>query len=107
MIKITEEARQKIISVLDENAAPILRFGLQGGGCSGFVYNFCVEQVAEEGDIIHPLDDTHQLVVDSMSMMYLEHAELDYKKDLTSECFTVHNPDAKTKCGCGQSFSVD
>jgi iron-sulfur cluster insertion protein len=107
MIKITEEAKQKIISILDENASPILRFGLQGGGCSGFIYNFCLEQAKDEDDIVYDLDESHKVVVDPMSMMYLEHAELDYKKDLISETFVVHNPDAKTKCGCGNSFSID
>jgi len=107
MIKVTEEAKVKIIQILDEHKATALRFGLQGGGCSGMQYFFAVNRETEEDDIIIPLDETYSVVIDYMSLGYLEDAELGYTKDLMSEHFTVNNPQAKKSCGCGSSFSID
>ena len=105
MMKVSDVARAKIISLLEEKNATVLRFGLQGGGCSGFTYNFSIDE-QDVDDIVYDLDGTRKLVVDPMSMSYLEEAELSYKKDLMSESFTIHNPEEKSKCGCGNSFSV-
>jgi len=103
MIQITEKAKEKIISILDEEKASILRFGLQGGGCNGFTYFFAMGENKEEGDLEITLSETHTLVVDSMSMMYLADAEIDYKKDIMGESFVFNNPNTSTSCGCGHS----
>lgn len=103
MITITEKAKEKIISVLNDEKATMIRFGLQGGGCNGFTYFFAVEEKQEEDDFEFPLDETHKLVVDSASSMYLEEATIDYKKDLMGESFVFNNPKQKTSCGCGSS----
>lgn len=103
MIRITEQAKEKMISVLGEENATMIRFGLQGGGCNGFQYFFVVESVQEDDDFEYPLDDSYKMVVDSASSMYLEDAEIDYKKDLMGENFVFNNPGVKTSCGCGSS----
>lgn len=103
MIRVTDKAKEKIISVLDEEGLSILRFGLQGGGCNGFTYFFGLENTVNDDDTVITLNDTCDLVVDCMSMMYLENAEIDYKKDLMGESFIFNNPDVKTSCGCGSS----
>ena len=103
MIKVTDLAKEKIIDVLISEKANVLRFGLQGGGCNGFQYYFSAEATQEEDDLVLPLDEERILVVDSMSMMYLEDAEIDYKKDLMGETFVFNNPNTATKCGCGSS----
>jgi iron-sulfur cluster assembly accessory protein len=103
MIKITDLAKEKIIDVLIGENSKILRFGLQGGGCNGFQYYFSADTQKEEGDFEYPLDDERVMVVDSMSSMYLEEAEIDYKKDLMGETFVFNNPNTTTKCGCGSS----
>ncbi len=103
MIRITEEAKEKIISILIDEKATLLRFGLQGGGCNGFSYYFAVEEEKCDDDFEVPIGDEHTLLVDSMSSMYLEDAEIDYKKDLMGESFVFNNPNQKTTCGCGNS----
>lgn len=105
MINITDKAKAKMISVMDEESATILRFGLQGGGCNGFSYFFAVEEKQEDDDFEFPLDATHKLVVDAASSMYLDDAEIDYKKDLMGENFVFNNPNQKGSCGCGSSVS--
>jgi len=103
MIKITENAKEKMSSILLEEQATFLRFGLQGGGCNGFTYFFSVEQEMSEDDFEIEIDASHTLLVDAASNMYLEEAEIDYKKDLMGESFVFNNPNQKTSCGCGSS----
>jgi iron-sulfur cluster assembly accessory protein len=105
MIRVTDKAKEKIISVLIEENATFLRFGLQGGGCNGFSYFISIETVRDDSDFALNLDDTRILLVDPMSGMYLENAEIDYKKDLMGESFVFNNPNQKTSCGCGSSVS--
>lgn len=107
MITITDAARNKIISVLNEENSNLIRFGLQGGGCNGFQYYFSIEEKREDDDLEFILDDKHTLLIDSMSNMYLDDAEIDYKKDLMGESFIFKNPNQKTSCGCGQSVGFD
>ena len=104
MIKITEKAKERMIDVLIGEKSSILRFGLQGGGCNGFQYFFAVEEKQGEDDFEFPLDETHILVVDAASNMYLEEAEIDFKKDMMGESFVFNNPNTKTSCGCGSSI---
>jgi iron-sulfur cluster insertion protein len=103
MIKITEKAKEKIISILDEEHATMVRFGLQGGGCNGFQYFITLEENVEEDDFEIPLDDSRKLLVDAISSNYLTEAEIDYKKDIMGETFVFNNPNQKTSCGCGNS----
>lgn len=105
MVKITDKAREKMIGALDDEKREILRFGLKGGGCSGFQYYFAIEDIKEEDDNVYPLDNTHILIVDPMSSMYLDDAEIDFKSDLMGENFVFNNPNAKGSCGCGSSTS--
>jgi len=103
MISVTDKAKEKIISVLIDEKSSLIRFGLQGGGCNGFTYYFAVESEKAEDDVELQLDSLHTMIIDSMSMMYLEEAEIDYKKDLMGETFVFNNPSQKTSCGCGNS----
>ncbi len=103
MIRITEKANEKLIDILIEEKASMIRFGLQGGGCNGFTYFLSMEEKQNDDDLEIALDATHKLVVDAASMMYLQEAEIDYKKDIMGETFVFNNPEAVTKCGCGSS----
>jgi iron-sulfur cluster insertion protein len=82
-----------------------LRVFVSGGGCSGFQYGFTFDEKIEDGDFCV---ENHgvQLLVDPMSAQYLMGAEIDYKEDLQGAQFVIRNPNAKTTCGCGSSFSA-
>ncbi len=108
MVDITESAKQKIIDLLiDENDPQLfLRTFVQGGGCSGFQYGFTFDNDVNEDDFELPLNEKYKIVIDSMSMQYLQGAEIDYKEDLIGSQFSIKNPNAQTTCGCGSSFSI-
>ena len=107
MITITESAKSKILDILYEEGNPklSLRTFVQGGGCSGFSYGFTLDEVMNEDDFEIPLDN-FKVLVDSMSMQYLQGAEIDYKEELLGSNFVIKNPNATTTCGCGSSFGV-
>ena len=101
MLNITESASEQIRNVLIENNSQYIRAFIQGGGCAGFNYGFTFEEVKNEDDL-----QFDQILVDSISMQYLEGATLDYKQDLLGSSFVFNNPNAVTTCGCGSSFAV-
>ena len=105
MITITEAAQQKILEVLaDETPETKLRMFVTGGGCSGFQYGFSLEEAQSEEDFEVPAGET-TVLVDMLSMQYLENAIVDFKDDLQGSRFSISNPMAQTSCGCGSSFS--
>jgi len=87
------------------NPGLMLRVFVQGGGCSGMSYGFTFEEVQNEDDFDFAYEDV-RVVVDSMSMQYLQGASIDYKEDLMGASFVINNPQAQTTCGCGSSFSI-
>ena len=103
----TDNAAAKVKQLIDEegNHDLKLRVFVTGGGCSGFQYGFTFDEKMEEGDFCV---ENHgvQLLVDPMSAQYLMGAEIDYKEDLQGAQFVIRNPNAKTTCGCGSSFSA-
>lgn len=108
MVEITEAAKTKIIDLLiDENNPNLmLRTFVQGGGCSGFQYGFTFDDVKNDDDFEFPLNDTYKVVVDAMSMQYLQGAAIDYNESIMGSNFSIKNPNAQSTCGCGSSFSV-
>ena len=105
MITITEPAQQKILEVLeDEQPSTRLRMFVTGGGCSGFQYGFTIEESQTEDDFEIPAGET-VVLVDALSMQYLENATVDFKDDLQGSRFSISNPMAQTTCGCGSSFA--
>ena len=107
MITISESAKEKIKDILYEEGNPkiALRTFVQGGGCSGFSYGFTLDEEQNEDDFEFPLDE-FKVLVDSMSMQYLQGATIDYKEELMGSNFVINNPNATSKCGCGSSFGV-
>ena len=106
MIQISPNAEQKIIEILqqEENPNSRLRMFVEGGGCSGLQYGFSIETEPTGDDWEIELSDT-AVLVDPVSMQYLENIILDYKDDLEGARFVINNPNAATTCGCGSSFS--
>ena len=107
MITITESAKTKILDLLAEEGNPDLKLRtfVQGGGCSGFSYGFTFDEIMNEDDFEVPLGDS-KVLIDAMSMQYLEGASIDYKEDIQGSEFKITNPNAQSTCGCGSSFSV-
>jgi iron-sulfur cluster insertion protein len=107
MITISDSAKTKILDILAEENNPniSLRTFVQGGGCSGFSYGFTLEEEKNDDDFEVPVG-SYKVLVDAMSMQYLQGAEIDYKDELMGASFTIKNPNATTTCGCGSSFGV-
>ena len=104
---LSDSAATKIKDlIIDENKPGLmLRAYVQGGGCSGMQYGFTFEETASEDDTRIEKDGI-VLLVDSMSISYLNDAEIDYKDGLQGSGFQISNPNAKSSCGCGSSFAV-
>ena len=104
-ITLTESATLRILNVLKQNEGSQFRVYVTGGGCSGFQYGFKFDSdAAFDDDIIECEGFT--VLVDSMSYPYLYGATLDFVEDLSGAKFVIKNPNAKTTCGCGESFTV-
>ena len=105
---LTESAKSKIIDLLLEENNPklALRTFVQGGGCSGFSYGFTFDEEKNEDDFEFPINEQYNVLVDAMSMQYLQGAVIDYKEEAMGSQFVITNPIAKSTCGCGSSFSV-
>ena len=106
-IIFSDSAAKKVGSLIAEegNDNLKLRVYISGGGCSGFQYGFTFdEEVADDDTQVE--NDGVTVLVDSMSIQYLNGAEIDYKEDLSGAQFVIRNPNASTTCGCGSSFSV-
>lgn len=79
---------------------------MQGGGCSGFQYGFTLEELPPADDDFTFEKDGIQVVVDGMSMQYMNEAEIDYEETLMGAEFKIKNPNVTATCGCGSSFTV-
>ncbi len=106
-IIFSDNAAKKVSTLIEEeqNNNLYLRVYITGGGCSGFSYGFTFDEKRKEGDS-GVINNGVQLVIDPMSYQYLIGATVDYLEDLQGSRFIIHNPNAKTTCGCGSSFSV-
>ena len=98
-------ARIKQLIETDGNPAMKLRISITGGGCSGFQYNFSLDDAVGDDDVAYEKDGI-TVVIDETSIPFVNGAVLDYKTDLMGAYFTVDNPNASSTCGCGSSFSV-
>jgi iron-sulfur cluster insertion protein len=105
---LDETAVVKLKDILAEenNPALKLRVFVQGGGCSGMQYGFTLDDVQNEDDFDFEYDSV-KVLIDSMSMGYLQNAKIVYKEDGIGSQFVIENPNAVTTCGCGSSFSPE
>lgn len=97
-------ARIKEITAAEVGKAA-LRIAVNGGGCSGFQYDFKLEGAPEADDLVIERDGAVALI-DSVSQAYLAGAEIDFVDDLIGQSFRIRNPNATASCGCGTSFSI-
>jgi iron-sulfur cluster insertion protein len=106
-LEFSAAAAAKVRELIAEEGNPALklRVYIQGGGCSGFQYGFEFDEQQGEDDLGIVTDDI-TLVVDPLSLQYLMGAEVDYTESLHGAQFVIRNPNAKSTCGCGSSFTV-
>ena len=103
---LTDAAAVRISAMLDGEAdGSFFRVAVNGGGCSGFQYEFSLDTTRQDDDRIFVSHDV-EVVIDEMSLELVDNAELDYVQDLMGSYFSVSNPNATASCGCGTSFSV-
>ena len=109
MIKVSEEAKNKISTLMTEEgfdvSADYVRVGVKSGGCSGLSYELKFDKSQAEGDKIFEDNDV-KIVVDKRSVLYLAGTILEYSGGLNGKGFVFNNPNAQRTCGCGESFSL-
>jgi iron-sulfur cluster assembly accessory protein len=105
-ITLTDRAAARIREILaKEPGKTALRIAVNGGGCSGFQYDFQLAEAAESDDLVIEHMGVMALV-DSVSQDFLKGAEIDFVDDLMGQSFRIKNPNATSSCGCGTSFSM-
>lgn len=110
-ITVTDQAVEQVNSLLHSDLADqqvqAVRVFVVGGGCNGFQYGFALEDQINEDDHVYRFDQQEAVVVvDPLSLMYLEGAVIDFKQGVAGSYFSIENPNATTSCGCGHSFSA-
>lgn len=108
MITVSNAAKEHAVNLIKDENKPedtFIRVGVDGGGCSGLMYNLVFDNILKEGDQLFE-DNGVKVVVDRKSFLYLVGTELDYSGGLNGKGFIFKNPNATRSCGCGESFSV-
>ena len=107
MLQLTDTATNKVKEIMtQQNPAPgALRVAVVGGGCSGFSYHMAFDNQENPADNVYQFDGV-KVLVDQMSEMYLDGVQIDYIETLEGAGFKFNNPNVKSTCGCGSSFSV-
>jgi iron-sulfur cluster assembly protein len=108
MITVTEKAKSKALTIMQEEKKPadsFIRVGVEGGGCSGLTYKLEFDNQIRPDDKVFE-DKGIKIVCDRKSFLYLVGTELDFSDGLNGKGFAFHNPNASRTCGCGESFSV-
>ena len=101
-IKITDKAIKHINQILTEkDKGSFFRIAIKGGGCSGFQYDFSFDTKQEENDY-----KINNILIDKQSAELLRGSEIDYVSELIGSSFKISNPQSKSSCGCGVSFSL-
>ncbi|MES5097053.1 iron-sulfur cluster insertion protein ErpA [Agrobacterium sp. BA1120] len=105
-ITLSESAAKRIAQIVAaEEGKQSLRVSVEGGGCSGFSYKFDLDGAPTDDDLVIARDDA-KVLIDSMSVIYMEGSEIDFVDNLLGQSFQIKNPNAVASCGCGTSFSI-
>lgn len=92
------------VSALQAQGKPLLRVRITSGGCAGFQYQFTFEDTSEVDDL-HVEEGGAHIIIDPISLPFIQNAQLDYVEELIGSYLTIRNPDAQGSCGCGSSFT--
>ncbi len=109
MIKVSDTAKQKVVTLMTEDgfdaSTDYVRVGVKSGGCSGLSYELNFDNKVEDGDKVFE-DNAVRIIVDKKSFLYLVGTTLEYSGGLNGKGFVFNNPNAQRTCGCGESFSL-
>jgi iron-sulfur cluster assembly accessory protein len=105
-VTLSDSAAKRIGVILKSDAEKkAMRVSVEGGGCSGFSYKFDLVSDADADDLVLEKGDA-KVLIDSLSLVYMSGAEIDFVDNLLGQSFQIKNPNAVASCGCGTSFSV-
>ena len=105
-ITVSENAAAQILKIMDKpGAGKFLRVAVNGGGCSGFQYEFGFADSPNDDDLLIERSGA-KVLIDEMSIEFLVGSEIDYTREIIGAAFKIHNPQAVANCGCGTSFSI-
>jgi iron-sulfur cluster insertion protein len=105
-VALTEQAAKRIVDLLaKETPGAVFRVSVEGGGCSGFQYQFAIDAKPSDEDALVEHAGA-RVAIDPASLGYLTGARIDFVDDLMGQSFRVENPNATASCGCGVSFSI-
>ena len=105
-VTVSASAAKRIAAILaGEGGGAMLRLAVTGGGCSGFQYNFALDETRMDEDLFIEQGGA-RILIDPVSLDFLAGAEIDFTDGLIGQAFKVNNPNATASCGCGTSFSV-
>jgi iron-sulfur cluster assembly accessory protein len=105
-VALSAAAARRIATIgREEGRALMLRIAVEGGGCSGFQYQFDLVEAASDDDLRIERDGA-AILIDEVSLPFLKGAEVDFVDELAGAEFRIRNPNAKSSCGCGVSFSI-
>ena len=100
-LTFTDQAIKQINKIVAGADKKYFRITVQGGGCSGFKYNFGFDSKSNNDDIIFD-----KVIIDNSSLQIISGSEIDFKKEMIGDSFVINNPKATASCGCGLSFSI-
>jgi iron-sulfur cluster assembly accessory protein len=105
-VTLTEQAQGKVRTLIEAEGRDDLRLrvAVQPGGCSGLIYQLYFDEQLAEDDVIKDFDGV-EVVIDKMSVPYLDGASIDFEDTIQKQGFTIDNPNAAGSCACGDSFS--
>jgi iron-sulfur cluster assembly accessory protein len=108
MLSLSEKAISKVTEIMgQQDPKPnALRISVVGGGCSGFQYSMAFENEQMPLDKVYKFDGDLRVVVDQASMLYLDNVNVDFVENMEGAGFKFDNPNVKSTCGCGSSFSA-
>ncbi len=105
-VTMSENAATQIKKIMGQpGAGTYMRVAVNGGGCSGFQYEFGFADSANEDDLVIERDGA-KILIDEMSLEFLTGSEIDYTREIIGAAFKINNPNAVANCGCGTSFSI-
>ena len=108
MISITKLAVTKLVKIANKNNVNKFLFSVKGGGCNGFKYNISpMNEEPQKLDEVINIKDKLDLIIDHKSVFYIIGTEIDWKEDIMGSSFEFNNPNATSKCGCGETFSIN